>query len=68
VLNPWTVTDPRERTSVQQILSPFLVMEKMLMLMPGQTSFERATACCAKLRLDAQTFCLFKVFPSKLLS
>jgi len=34
-LNPWTVKDPRERTSVQQILSPFLVMEKMLMLMPG---------------------------------
>jgi len=34
-LNPWTVMDPRERTSVQQILSPFLVMEKMLMLMPG---------------------------------
>ena len=33
--NPWTVKDPRERTSVQQILSPFLVMEKMLMLMPG---------------------------------
>ena len=34
-LNPWTVVDPRERTSVQQILSPFMVMEKMLMHMPG---------------------------------
>jgi hypothetical protein len=58
-LNPWTVTDPRERTSVQQILSPFLVMEKMLMLMPGGYCGQRQTSASA----PVQTSLVISGFP-----
>lgn len=33
--NPWTVTDPRNPTSVQRLLSPFTVLKRLLHHIPG---------------------------------
>ena len=52
--NPWTVTQPHQPTSVESMLSPFTVLERILHHIPGGCTGNVATLC-EQLCVDVST-------------